>query len=62
MDVYRGLFNATTFAQDFNVFIYLVSGIILIFTALYPKKVYIKQYLSLHKLLTFQFLYNKIAM
>ncbi|RYE16003.1 MAG: hypothetical protein EOP34_00775 [Rickettsiales bacterium] len=37
--VYGGLFNITTFSQTFNVFIFLVSGIILILTSFYPRKV-----------------------
>ncbi len=59
--VYGGLFNVTTFTQTFNIFIFLVSAIILTLTAFYPRKVYIKQYSSLYKMLTFQFRYNKVA-
>lgn len=57
--LYGGLFNVTTFTQTFNIFIFLVSAIILTLTAFYPRKVYIKQYSSIYKLLTFKFLYNK---
>ena len=57
--IYGGLFNVTTFTQTFNIFIFLVSAVILTLTAFYPRKVYIKQYSSIYKLLTFKFLYNK---
>ena len=57
--IYGGLFNVTTFTQTFNIFIFLVSAIILTLTAFYPRKVYIKQYSSIYRLLAFKFLYNK---
>ena len=57
--IYGGLFNVTTFTQTFNIFIFLVSAIILTLTAFYPRKVYVEQYSSIYKLLTFKFLYNK---
>ena len=57
--IYGGLFNITTFTQTFNIFIFLVSAVILTLTAFYPRKVYIKEYSSLYKLFTFKFLYNK---
>lgn len=57
--LYGGLFNVTTFTQTFNIFIFLISAIILTLTAFYPRKVYIKEYSSLYKLIFFKFLYNK---
>lgn len=57
--IYGGLFNITTFTQTFNVFIFLISAVILILTAFYPRKVYIPEYTSLYKLMSFKFLYNK---
>jgi len=57
--IYGGLFNITTFTQTFNVFIFLISAVILILTAFYPRKVYIAEYTSLYKLMSFKFLYNK---
>jgi len=57
--IYGGLFNVTTFTQTFNIFIFLVSAIILTLTAFYPRKVYVKQFSSLSKLLSSKFLYNK---
>jgi len=57
--IYGGLFNITTFTQTFNIFIFIVSAVILTLTAFYPRKVYIKDYSSLYKILTFSFIYNK---
>ena len=41
--IYGGLFNVTTFTHTFNIFIFLVSAIILTLTAFYPRKVYVEQ-------------------
>lgn len=57
--IYGGLFNVTTFTQTFNVFILLVSAIILTLTAFYPRKVYVENHSSLRSLITSKFLYNK---
>ena len=57
--IYGGLFNVTTFSQTFHTVIFIVSAVILLLTAFYPRKVYIKEYSSLYKLLGFKFLYNK---
>ena len=57
--IYGGLFNITSFTQAFNIFIFLVSGIILTLTAFYPRKLYTKEYSSIYKLLSFKFVYEK---
>jgi len=57
--IYGGLFNVTSLSQTFNIFIFVISSIVLILTAFYPRKIYIKQYSSVYKLLWFKFLYNK---
>ena len=57
--IYGGLFNVTTFTQTVNIFIFIVSGVILILTAFYPRKVSISEYMSVKKLISFRFLYNK---
>jgi len=57
--IYGGLFNVTTFTQSFNVFIFLVSAVILILTAFYPRKVFLKEHSSIYKILTTNFTYNK---
>lgn len=57
--IYGGLFNITTFTLTFNIFLFLVSAVILTLTAFYPRKVYIKSYSSLSNLFTSKFSYNK---
>jgi NADH-ubiquinone oxidoreductase chain 2 len=57
--IYGGLFNVTTFTQTFNIFIFIISAVILTLTAFYPRKVYIKEHSSLYNLLFFKFTYNK---
>lgn len=57
--IYGGLFNVTTFTQSFNIFIFLISAVILVLTAFYPRKVFVKENSSLYKLLTTSFTYNK---
>ena len=57
--IYGGLFNVTTFTQTFNIFIFIVSATILLLTAFYPRKVYIREHSSLYNLLFFKFTYNK---
>ena len=57
--IYGGLFNVTTFTQSFNIFILVVSAIILTLTAFFPRKVYIERHSSIYKLLTYKLSYNK---
>ena len=57
--IYGGLFNVTTFTQTFNIFIYTISAIILLLTAFYPRKVYVKEHSSLYNLFFSKFTYNK---
>lgn len=59
--IYGGLFNITTFTHTFNIFIFLISFVILTLTAFYPRKVYVKEHSSIYKLLTSKFLYNSIV-
>lgn len=57
--IYGGLFNVTTFTQTFNIFIFLISAVILTLTAFYPRKVYVKEYSSIYDLMFLKFIYNK---
>jgi len=57
--LYGGLFNVTTFTQAFNIFILLISALILILTGFFPRKVIIKKYSSLYHLLFSKLSYNK---
>jgi len=57
--IFGGLFNVSTFTQTFNIFILLISAVILTLTAFYPRKVSIKQHSSLYNLLFKKLVYNK---
>jgi len=59
--VYGGLFNVTSFTQTFNIFLFLISAVILTLTAFYPRKVYVESYSSLNQLFSYKFSYNKNA-
>jgi len=59
VSLYGGLFNITLFTQSFNIFILLVSGIILILTAFFPRKVIIAASSSIYSLIFTNFTYNK---
>jgi len=52
--LYGGLFHVTSITQIFQIFIFLISAIIIQMTAFYPRRVWIGQFASLSKL----FLYN----
>ena len=57
--IYGGLFNVTTFTQSFNIFILLISAVIVTLTAFYPRKVYIRNHSSIYNLLSNKLSYNK---
>jgi len=57
--IYGGLFNVTTFTQSFNIFIFLMSAVILILSAFYPRKVFVKEHSSFYKVLSTNLTYNK---
>ena len=56
--IYGGLFNVTTFSQTFNIFIFLISAVILGLTGVFPRKVYIKPYSYIYHLFFLKFLYD----
>ena len=57
--LYGGLFHVTATTQSFNIFIFIVTTIILTITSFYPRKLYAKQFSSLNRLLSYEFRYNK---
>lgn len=57
--LYGGLFHVTAFTQSFNVFIFIISAIILTLTSFYPRKVYLNEHSSLSNLTTGKITYNK---
>jgi NADH-ubiquinone oxidoreductase chain 2 len=57
--LFGGLFHTTCITQIFQIFIFLVSAVILQLTAFYPRRVLIEKYSSLSKLILYKFLYYK---
>ena len=55
--LYGGLFHATAISHIFQMFIFLLSAIILQLTGFYPRKVWIKEYTSISKLFLHKFIY-----
>jgi len=52
--LFGGLFHATTTTQIFQIFIFIISALILTLTGFYPRRVWIPEYSSISKL----FIYN----
>ena len=61
--IYSGLFHATSITQSFQIFIFLISAVILQLTGFYPRRVWSEKYSSLNKILFNNFIYyrNKIT-
>ena len=57
--LYGGLFHVTPFTQTFNIFIFMITIIILVLTSFYPRKVFVTQYSTLYSILFSKILYNK---
>jgi len=57
--LYGGLFHATSTTQAFQIFIFLISAVILQLTAFYSRRVWIPEYSTLTKLFLNNFLYYK---
>lgn len=56
--LYGGLLHITCNTQMFHLFLYLMSTAILFLTGFYPRKVWVKDYSSLFKILKFNFKYS----
>ena len=57
--LHGGLFYATAISHVFQMFIFLISAAILQLTGFYPRKVWVKNYSSLSKILFSRFVYFK---
>ena len=57
--LYGGLFHATSTTQIFQIFIFLISSIILQLTGFYPRKVWVADYSTISKLFLYNFLYYR---
>lgn len=51
VSLYGGLFNATSITHTFQIFIFLICGLILLMTAFYPRKKYIENSVSMLNIL-----------
>ena len=49
--IFGGLFHSTSITTVFHVFILFISSVILLLTAFYPRKVWLKEYSSIYRLL-----------
>ena len=56
--LYGGLFHATPITQVFHIFIFFISATILLLTAFYPRKVWVKNYASFYALFVSKFSYD----
>jgi len=57
--LFGGLFHITTTSHTFQIFMFIITIIILQLTGFYPRKVWIDKYSSLYKLLFFRLTYLK---
>jgi NADH-ubiquinone oxidoreductase chain 2 len=57
--LYGGLFHATSMTHIFQIFIFLISALILQLTAFYPRRVWTSTYSSLSKMLFYSLLYYR---
>jgi len=57
--LFGGLFHTTAITQIFQIFIFLISAVILQLTAFYPRRVWIEGYSSLNKLFFYKLLYYR---
>ena len=55
--IYGGLFHSTSTTSVFQLFILLVSSVILLLTAFYPRKVWLEEYSSMGRLLFSKLIY-----
>jgi NADH-ubiquinone oxidoreductase chain 2 len=58
--LYGGLFNVSVLTQTFNVFIFIITAVILIITGFFPRKVYVeKLYSSIYNIFREKLSYDK---
>ena len=57
--LFGGLYHATSTTQIFQIFIFIISMVILQLTGFYPRRVWIPEYSSLNKLFRYNLLYYK---
>jgi NADH-ubiquinone oxidoreductase chain 2 len=57
--LFGGLFHVTSLTHIFQIFIFLISAVILQLTAFYPRRAWIKNYSSLNKLILYNLVYYR---
>ena len=57
--LFGGLFHVTSITHIFQIFIFLISAVILQLTAFYPRRAWVKKYSSLNKLILYNLLYYR---
>jgi NADH-ubiquinone oxidoreductase chain 2 len=57
--LFGGLFHATSTTQIFQIFLFLISAVIIQLTAFYPRRVWVSEYSSLNKIILHEFLYYR---
>ncbi len=57
--LFGGLFHTTAITQIFQIFIFLISAVILQLTAFYPRRVWLAEYSSFNKLFFYKLLYYR---
>ena len=57
--IYGGLFNVSVFSQTLNIFIFLITSLILTLTAFYPRKIHVPEKESIYNFFMMKLLYNK---
>ena len=55
--IFGGLFHSTCTTNFFHIFIFLITSVILLLTSFYPRKVWLKEYSSINKLLFSKLIY-----
>jgi NADH-ubiquinone oxidoreductase chain 2 len=59
ISIYAGLFNVTNITQIFQIFVFIISAIILLLTGFYPRKIILKEYSILKKILPYNYSFYK---
>jgi len=57
--LYGGVFHTSCFVETMQFFLILISGIILLLTGFYPRKIYIKEHSTIYSLITKKFYFNQ---
>ena len=59
ISIYAGLFYVTNITQTFQIFVFIISAIILLLTGFYPRKIILKEYSILKNILPYNYSFYK---